>query len=225
MKISSFAPILLLLLVQSLYAAEFPGLGYRIGIGMNGTDVSGLLWTYDTVSVNGEVPVFTVCARFKSDKKDIGCQIQGTRVSKSGSFTSSVSTVTYGTAKYLSEAKDDSGYDVTCMAYPNPISDFITYFNGVSAGTHDWKVVYICPATSPLPAIIAGLAVVAFAVFGFCAWKIYQNKKTRELVQQNTLNNTSADFYGNAGGAYESPAAYGNGNPTYGQPTTNGARF
>jgi len=219
-------PIVILLLAQSLYAAEFPNLGARIWIGMNGTDVSDALWTSDTVSVNGEVPVLSVCARFKSDKKDIGCQIQGTRETKSGSFSTSISTITYGTAKFAYETTDDKGNVVTCMNYPNPISDFITYYNGRNAGTHDWKVVYICPATSPMPMIIAGAAVIILAVIGFCGWKIYQNKKTRELIQQNAYNNTSADFYGNANaGTYESPAAYGNGNPAYGQPTTNGARF
>ena len=87
------------------------------------------------------------------------------------------------------------------MAFENPISDFITYYNGRATDQTSWGVTYLCPEKSPYPLYIAGVVgvVVLCIALRVCRW--YQDKKAKELEKGDYSNEDSAAaFYADGNG-------------------------
>jgi len=219
-------PLFLLLLVQGLYAAEFPNLTQHVRLTWGGADIYSLDGS-QTVSVDGKVPYFTICGPFRVQPKDVLCKVQYFVTLRTASKSYSASGNTDGEAKFHSQ-----GSNYTCMSYPNFMSnDFIDIYNGVPSGQAKYDFTYICPYTPHSSYFSTIFAVIFVILVGFgvaCAistFKAHQNKKSKESVSQNASSSyaNAADFYGgnnmninptftpnyNAG----NPPAYGTGNP------------
>jgi len=211
-------PLLLLLLVQSLSATQFPALTQHIGLVWNDKDISSSIDTSQTISIaDGSVPTFTICGAFKTEQKDVSCKVDYSTQKRGNNSFSSVSSITYNTAQYLSEGINSQGNSYTCMAFRNTIPDFATVYNGVSSSDSitDWKVTYTCPSEFPWSSIFGGIGAFILSIFVccccccFCCFKLFQNKQAKKITQQRDYRAFNPN---------DSVISYHPGNPQYGAP-------
>jgi len=193
-------PLLLLLLIQGLYAAQFPDLTKSIHLTWDGIDIP-VLDGSQTASINGKVPYFTMCGAFNTEQKDLYCTANYSSSLKTGSSSTSSSGSWYGDAKFLYR-----GYNGTCMTFANPIPEnFIEIYNGIPSGRGSYDLTYNCSKGYSSSKIFAFFGVGFLIILGccctcgFCAFRTHQSMKSKEIVQQNTIitsyTTNNVDFY------------------------------
>ena len=69
-------PLILLLLVQGISAVEFPDLASHISVIWDNVNISSQINADQTMSVNGTVPIFTLCGFKNSRGFSADCSIK-----------------------------------------------------------------------------------------------------------------------------------------------------
>jgi len=190
-------PIVLLLSIQAIYAAEFPSLMKYITVTWENVDITSTLDGSQTASdASGKVPLFTLCGKYNNTKsKNADCDYSysyaypasgGGFISGSGIWqnfylllSNYLGDGTSSSAKYLSKTSDTD----SCVSFYDFIPDFKSAY---SRGT--WKVSYNCKLVTPFPfgiviGVLVGAVLIAGGIFGY---KHFQKKKNNANSGQTT---------------------------------------